>query len=91
MFQTLEGSNELIGFPNQSVIPNLDQELSESQTWKQSVLKGGWPTKSKNEIERGEVGEEGDNEAALGLRLTTAAPLLDEDELLIKVLLRLFS
>ena len=81
----------MVEFTNQSVIPDLDQELSASQTREQSVLKGGWPTKFKNEIERGEVGEEGDNEAALGLRLTTAAPLIDEDELLIKVFLRLFS
>ena len=89
--KTIPGSDEMVEFTNQSVIPDLDQELSASLSWEQSVLKRGWPTKSKNEIERSEVGEEErENEGALGLRLTTAAPLLDEDELLIKVLLRFF-
>ena len=91
--QTLIGSDEMVAFNNESVIPNLDQQLSASQTWEQSVLKGGWPTRFENKIERSEVGEEevDNSEGALGLRLTTAAPPLLEDELLIKVFLRLFS
>ena len=89
--QTLIGSDEMVAFNNESVIPNLDQQLSASQTWEQSVLKGGWPTRFENEVERSEVGEEEDREGALGLRLTTAAPPLVEDELLIKVFPRLFS
>ena len=91
--QTLVRSDEMIESTNQSVISNLDEELSESQTWEESVLKGGWPAKSRNEIQRREDGQEedGDNEGALGLRLTTAAPMLIKDELLIKVLLIIFE
>ena len=91
--QTPTGSDEMIESTNQSVISNLDQELSESQTWEESVLKRGWPAKSRNEIQRREDGQEedGDNEGALGLRLTTAAPMLIKDELLIKVLLIIFE
>ena len=91
--QTLLEYDEVIKPTNQNVISDPDQELSESVTWEQSVLKGGWPKKSKNETQRSEDGqeeEEVDNEGALELRLTTAAPLLVEDELLIKVMLRFF-
>ena len=89
--QTLLEYDEVIKPTNQNVISDPDQELSESVTWEQSVLKGGWPKKSKNEIHRSEDRQEEekvDNEGALGLRLTTSAPLLIEDELLIKVMLR---
>ena len=89
--QALIESDEVIESTNQNVISNLDQEISQSMTWEQSLLRGSWPTKSKNEIQSSNLGqEEVDQEGMFELRLTTAAPLLVEDDLLIKVLLRFF-
>ena len=50
-----------------------------------------WPTKINQELQRSEDGNGGDLEGALELRLTTAAPLIVEDELLIKVIMISFK
>ena len=89
--QALAPSDQILEPFNQSLISNLDQELSESMLWKQSTLNKVWPTKINQELQRSEDGNGGDLEGALELRLTTAAPLIVEDELLIKVIMISFK
>ena len=95
--QSLEEDENVPGTSKQSSISSLDQDLSESTTWEQNFFSGSWPA-AKLEGDSVGGGEEGEGEeetlglglaeqgGPLGLRLTTAAPLLGEEELLIKVL-----
>ena len=97
--QSLEKDENVPGSSKQSSISSLDQDLSESTTWEQNFFSGSWPAAKLEggSVGGGEVGE-GEEETLglglglagqggpLGLRLTTAAPLLGKEELLIKVL-----